>query len=723
VVERVFVRYALAGVGLILLMPIVTGKNAASQTALPQATLSVAKTTYLSSELVTGKLTIDNPTDSVLNYSTGAMWLKIRTDDGQPYDQPLYRSVSLSGIGSLPPGARRTIDVPLPVCDVLSDPCSEHVTLVLKARIGDRSTDLLTHEVSYTFKADPAATFRAYDISENRPIFITQAEAAGTVFQRTLNVSFQLPENQSWTPELQSEAGTIGSIFAKHGFSSGYSTSSHTGFLEVTMMVPGHIVDDAINAAVDEVRAALGKTLKGVVFEFAPIDADIRELFEGPDSRTSSQAQGLSDFFNSGKTRAAFGPGLGSNKAVQFQKSAGMSQTDFLPYAPYAWFGSSPQAARTSAQSVLKVRVRDTSAFSGDHSATEPPLNAHGLHGLEYLDGNGGRDIGLPLRATIAADRAEIFEVAQAVTGSTDAQGYSAPAVAVSLALERARALAAELGTTAGPTTLVATYTEPRTWNDSAIVFAGVAEAPTGRIDSVWQALLPTPNPSPSGQQVLPIPVAVRSPYTPAPQDTIPLYTVLAAVPEDATLISGHGDVAITASPSAYELVVTLDRRKPVRPRVPDPDSLVLAVLRDPHVRSAVVEDYGNGDHLPVYQIVIDGSDPSYVKAIAESFRRSYGDYAESRYDVTLMAKDCATLVLQAQKLSLQSALRDGLSRSQASGKTLRHLVLVAAETPTIEDYDLCGTVPAFDLSGDSVLRIDKSIVIHAPVSVIFRTY
>jgi hypothetical protein len=700
--------------------------------ALPQASLTLPKTTYLSTESVSGSLTIHNTTATSLSYNPVSVSFLIRGQDGNVREQRWITSISRPISSTLiAPGKRRTFRIPLPTCDVVADPCSERVALEVSLDKPDRSwLRLVTAESSYAFVADPTATYRAGGLSGNRPLFITQADATRSVLQRMLVVTFQIVASPQAYQTSPDEAASIGEIFKRRGLSVGGSgfTTNAAGF--TTFVV---LRDQDASASVD---SAIGDVLsnqtkaKLISKSFRPDEFDVFPIQTIAHAGARREAQRLAEFVGGAGVSETEGPELGEPPQLAFARTDGETESEFTPVdlSGFGEYGGESMAAAT--KGLLDIRATDTAAFTGAVVASGPPLPPVGAERTEYFGTGATRITGLPLRALTEADRPEVFAAAETTTQAADRRGFLASGVATSLAAAAARTLARELGVSAaGPLTLVAAYPEYDYSPQLTIETVGVAIAPAGDLDAGWRSMLSPP------KRVLPfrlIPVPTPTP-TPTPlslpltaQTPQPNYSTPIDIPDDPTQLVARGDVPNQSRPDSLELSVAVSRRTPDGSRLlPAPSDVELAVRALPSVASVAVQrPDANGP--PGYTVTIDGDDPSNVTRAADRIRRMYG-YSDVvlKYHVAPVSKDCGTLIEKAQRSSLTQALKAAIAEAEAFDTPLRHLVLAVATPASFNSDDACASVAEYplDTATDAALTIpSEPLTVHAPVRLVFRT-
>ena len=664
-------------------------------------------------------LAIDNTTQSDLSFNPLGVKLIIRDGNGKPHERPLITMISMVPASTLiKAGEHKTFAIHLPTCEVLSDPCTEHVAL--EVRLGEHVL-IRTSEIAYTLVADPTATYLASGLRGNRPLFLVQGQADGVVLGRSLQVSFRFANRSNAYPSTERERTTLASVFAQHGFTNGFAFGVDDSGIHYTVGLGDRLVDQSVQGAIDEAEHELGLSPNAVTISFLPPDADVDSILGRARSDAATRAEDLADFFNLPSIKRASGPNLGYTTLAKLNGGPWPPSRGVTYRWPMAMWPNLLDLFRNTQPGAIELRAVETEAFAGETAAMKPSLTESDVNESEYLPGGPNAELGLPVQATIAADRPELFALAQASSRKTGRRGFNASAVAATLALERTNALARDLGVAGGPISLVAAYTGPDSSEGAPVLVAGVSTAPQGDLDESWRRLVPTPVP----QSAVRTPFAAIATVAPTPSPSPAsregaAYSVLPALPGDLKFTSA-ADVPATASPDFYRLAVSFDSRAAPKSAAPKMDDVERALRANPFVKN-VSFSLPNGQWLEGFEVVISGADPNNVRRISDLIRREYRGYIEPQFHVGLGLNSCADIVLRAQHLSLERALRDAAAHSFPSNESLRRLILVAGVAPTIDDGDVCGAEsPSFPY-GESELRIRDELVVHAPIELVFRT-
>ncbi|HEV2037352.1 MAG TPA: hypothetical protein VGQ96_02005, partial [Candidatus Eremiobacteraceae bacterium] len=142
----------------------------------PRVTFRPDQSRYLSTESASGTLTIENTTSSEIGYSPGSGSFLIREPDGSQREDNWIKTVGRPiATYWIKPGDSQKFHIGLPRCDVVYDPCAEHVAVKLSLYSKtQQSFPITTPEFSYVFVPDPNATFGVDGLRLNRPLFIVQ---------------------------------------------------------------------------------------------------------------------------------------------------------------------------------------------------------------------------------------------------------------------------------------------------------------------------------------------------------------------------------------------------------------------------------------------------------------------------------------------------------------------------------------------------------------------
>lgn len=694
----------------------------------PAVSFALAKAQFLSTETPSGLLTIANPADVAISYDPFSVFLAVRNASGNVNVVPLFRRISIHGGIPIKPHETRTFPLTLPSCEVLSDPCTESVALKLYLRIDGKSRLFETSERTYALLPDPNATFQADGLRDNRPLFIARGEASGALLQRDLEIAFQFlaPENKNATDAP--EAVKVTSIFAQRGLRAEHRFLSDRDGFQVRILLRNQGLDPSVSAAISDALREFGPSVKLVSTEFAPDSSDVARFVPAAAAAAQESARRSLGFFGDGDVTAASGPNLGDFVEVQTVRGEQNPQTQpFRPFVPTDWSSSDE---RSSNREPIVVRVRDTKGFSGPVPLSG--LAFGNLRATQYT-GRDPSDLAvLFVRARIGADRPEIYAVAQSNAPDADRLGYQPRAVAIYLALQRVRSLAAGLGASVQWVSLVAEYPRIDLSSRSALSVAGVAMAPAGSLDGAWQRLLPTPSPGPTSDADLHAVIAVGTP-APAIREPfrfvdLPPYVVPIELPQWQTRLVVREDMPVTVPADRVRLSVKIDPLRYGVNRSPPAPATMVRILRN----HAFVEDVAlqttGGDFPPIgYQILMKTGERSAVATVVDDLRRAYRSWGvQLSYSVKLAVADCDTPVAQAQQSSLDAALRSAIARAQTSGTVLRHLVIVAALPVSLGEDETCdkrARPEALDVANDPELSIPSgTLSAHAPIELTFRT-
>jgi hypothetical protein len=147
----------------------------------PRVTFNLDHSQFLSTESASGTLTIQNTTGSEISYSPVGGSFLIRQPDGSQREERWIRYISHPiGSTSIESGKSLTFHKDLPACDVVFDPCTEHVAIKLDLYSkNQQSFSITTPDFAYVFVPDPNATFRVDGLRDNKPLFITQSSTQG----------------------------------------------------------------------------------------------------------------------------------------------------------------------------------------------------------------------------------------------------------------------------------------------------------------------------------------------------------------------------------------------------------------------------------------------------------------------------------------------------------------------------------------------------------------
>jgi hypothetical protein len=536
--------------------------------------VTIPKTNFLSTESVPGTFEISNPTATTLNYWPVSTTFVVRNADGTTYERRLI-TVITRPVPQIPiaPGGHLSETYVLPICEVEADPCVEHVQLKTQLLAPNGCTlTTASQEVFFTLVADPSATFLANGLDQNVPAILVQGEASTVLPLRDLRITFQVPQAAVSSGGTIPEQSEIDAIFKQHVGNHGMGTLEHGGSEYVVVLEDDRTLDASTSAAIADVQQQLGTRAQLVSTVYAGSYRDIFQFVGKARDAASERAQQLADFIGAGKIDNFELHVFDGVRQIEVARPGVPMQQEvgFIPLGELAFDSSTLTADVNAGKAFLDIRARDTTAF---FASPTPALNVPSVSkeiALSYLSSSDDGRPTLPLRLTIAADRPQIFSVAQTTREVSAPFGFDATFAAAALAADRDRALARELGVNAGSPTLVAAYPTPMASDTARVVASGVALGAIGNLDAAWQNSVrdsagrkPKPLQTPEGP-LGPIPFfttqnqRVRAQPTPAAFQ-IPIQ--LSRSDRQFVVTADVGSVATSAAQSCESLVREAQRR------------------------------------------------------------------------------------------------------------------------------------------------------------------
>ena len=330
------------------------------------------------------------------------------------------------------------------------------------------------------------------------------------------------------------------------------------------------------------------------------------------------------------------------------------------------------------------------------------------------------------LSVTIAADRPEIFALVGLKKERCERLGYDCEAVAVVLAVQRARLLAHALGVGVRYISLVALYREESWVGQDTIVPLGIGMTMTGETLAAWRRL-PTPTPQPSSgfgtigvfpARSMPMPFMANR-RTPAP-DPVPI-----VVPDDATTVTGLGRAtqALTADELRVDIsVAESDSNSTPSPNLPDPRAVAHLLRTKSEVVDAAGQAQGVGQLPAVYDVLLKTYDRATIDRLVAKIRHAYRAVPIGlRYVTSPAISNCD----RAYAASAQAAMQDALGKALNAQRRLRRLVLAVAYPITgAQQCEPGAQLTAVDWTYNNRLELppDRTVMVGASVKLVFRT-
>jgi hypothetical protein len=707
----------------------------------PHVSFSVSKARYLSTESPQGSIEIANTTARDLAYSSLSVTFLIRDAAGHEREDRWIKSITrIPPTTWIPSGETRTFSVIPPKCDVISDSCIERVAikLGLGARNGPGMT-VVTNERSYAFDPDPTATFQVDGLRNNRPLFITQGEARDVVPADRARVEVR------FTGAAPADFNNVVDRLAnRHALRVvEVSDQDDSRSFDLVSNTPGLRPPEGatIDAVSDDIRHEYGSRVDVISKSFVPDNYfGFQQAFNNAHADASSSADRLARFI--GAYPLSFASNLsGDGDKIQIKPKSDDENPDapFIPSRDLLFDPSVLKSEESAFPTLLDVLVRSADPSLGARavSATTSTLGASSA--LEYnADGLSGI-APLSIRATLAADRPQVFAIAATTKENSERHGLEHDAVALTLARDRANALALQLGVAPGAISLIAQY-EPLKWSENrTLIGFGVGLTILDEPSAKWHHMAtPSPTATPTIRGLVPfpspqpVPVATRfSGTTPSPRpDMVPI-----EVPEASTTLIAQGDVPTSLVADALRVSIAFERgdRTPDDSHLqnlPDPATIERLLRSQSSVADVAAQTISYAPFPVGYQIIVRAHNAATVKTLIAMIRSKYAPFhAAAKYGVSPVLSDCADWVLKAQATSAQEALRRAASDARQNGRRLRRLLLAAAYPPETGDFCLGSAESnALDWARDDALHLPadqmaRTVSLHVAVKLTFRTY
>jgi len=443
------------------------------------ATLTLAQKHFLSSDVITGTVTVNNTSQYSLRYFTQCgvpFWPEpIYLENGQWIVRPVLRAFSrcASGTADLAPGAQYSFPVNLSTCQVRSTPCSQTLALQLSVGpVGATPYTISTNQVSYTIVPDPTATFE--DVSGNRPVIIAQGAASDTLTPTVGLESFTMSPTQTAACSGQGEiVDLLDRAFREAGIQLGGSYSRS----DPACVVGVRVYDLASNAArlpdaVQRARTALGNKLESYREEYAL--ESFGDLERAPELAAMSRVRAVTPILGV-EVRPQAPPGydrgiLGDEYGMRTPMPRSWADLIFSRRSPMRltlWQNWAVVGDRPAHLAASVLQIPASVEFRGNNAS--PP----------------GFRSDLALR--IAVDRPQVFVLGAADNQLALQNGLDPTAAAIALAARRAKMVAQLLGMSARYYSLVEAYPPTSIGGERYVYTAGVAMTLAGQNAASWR--------------------------------------------------------------------------------------------------------------------------------------------------------------------------------------------------------------------------------------------
>jgi hypothetical protein len=711
----------------------------------PSISFSPARSTFLSTESASGHVVVTNTLPVEISFLPAFVTYLIRDGSGQVHEEPRIRTIGhLVAPTSVAAGATYSFDIPLPDCDVISDPCTMHVALeyFIGAQDG-RSFKVQSAEKTYTFVPDPTATFRVDGLVGNRPLLMVPGTASGPLLQ--IQPVIRLHFVRSAPDNLDDIVNAATSSFSLKVDSSG-TEGDWSVYLLASKQDKALPDFHAAGRVVDELQRRLGSQADAITLQFQPGGDDIHSYIDSAQRDARAEATGLAAYLGvSGLSDAS---GLdGDPTIVKFYSSAyGAWRAQWFSYSQIGSDPSALAAERGSAPGTILIDTKTLGVYGADQTIPGTNIKVVKFPTNEYPASS--QLLPFSLQAQIAADRPELFVLAGAAEQESEKEGYFADAVALRAARERLRLFARVLGVGVGYLSLVIRYDDASMTTNTTVVSYGIGATMTGEPTAIWRNVAkrfsstaaplmaqPVPMPIPtSGPLLGPMPMPITNFRAFQAVESLsngeiwlmnfPLLAPIDA-PDPSTLVRSFGDVSVTARADAVRVRLSVaSDASPPSGGAPDPLSVEDMLLEHPFVLSAAIED-DSRTHLPVsYEFIAKTGDAGQINHLIDQIRRLYNPLAGTiQIATSAVSSDCAPFIAQSQSLSYAQATRLAVREAKGSNRSLRHLLLAVAYP--IRAGDACYPVAYDDSLIPNVGKLqmpDAAVTIDSPVLLMFRT-
>lgn len=713
-----------------------------------------AQTHYLSTEPARATIEIDNVTNREIGYSSLSVTFLIRDSTGHQREDRWIKSIThLPGVSWIAPGRQQSFATTLPSCEVEIDPCSQQVAVKLGLYVrASNGIDAVTNEVKYTFAPDPTATFRIDGLRNDRPLLIMRGDARDVIPANIGVVDIRF----AGEPPTDTDA-MLNRIVKQHGLTINDTGGDEEGDQQFDVVVDNQGIQPPPNAELEaiagDVRRHYGSRIQSVATYYIPdVNFGFQHVFQLADSAARESADVLANLLQiTPLVEANFSNG--SSTKIQLNPRS----DDEDPNSPFVAFGGLQSGASVSAQyrsqlpALLDVWARETQAYLGAHSTTGPNLvAARSASPNEYLADGLQNVEPLPVQAVVAADRPQVFALGFTTLQESAQRGADPNALALILALHRARALATQLGVGTRDVSLAARYANIDWAPDRTLLGFGVALTVSGEPAAAWhRRAIPTPHasraparPIPSNGKLRieplpsplfsprPVPAPTRPPIAQASQITPPDVIPIDA-PDAANLIVSEGDVTETAHANELRLSVAISsgvETPDERLRdLPDSTTIQRQLRAQPDVVDAAVQETAYAPLPVAYDLVLRTWDRVRIQRLVTMIGSRYQRFPVAlKFGTALILSDCEKQVMQAQRASVDQAEVRAIRTANDQKRRLRRLILAAAYPPITGDFCAVSALPeAIDRARDNtvILPANRSVELHVPVKLIFRTY
>jgi hypothetical protein len=458
---------------------------------------TLARTAFLSTEDAEATIITVNHTDKQITLDLGK--IEYLTYSKGRWSSTYYcRRDCWRARVPISPGARSVVRVTLPSCEVLSDPCTETVSMKYPIQTAVGSRTYTVAFPTYRFVADPKAAYR--NVPDGRAVFIAEGSTKTTVARSAILIGVTAAASSTF-PASSPPASffvDIAKTLSDSGIAVDRTTYEPDNLLWYHPLLSGGgemriqtfqkpdawravflvkdgarqslIIDQAIQAVRQRFRTQVSKLTVGVTADF---DTN-PDVWKAAEAAAQRQADRLTEITRSGQ--------LDWTKTERTTSALSVGNAEAAHYDPNAEIVFATLPALTP----LEVNARVQMRYVGTQPANLAIAPAVAALAKQAFRSAGSAPTLAPAAQT-ADDRPELYATGDASERASLALGLDPYAVAILNARSRTHELATLLGVRPGPDLLFALYTEPSSGDPAigvATTFIGNYAAQSNQIDA-----------------------------------------------------------------------------------------------------------------------------------------------------------------------------------------------------------------------------------------------
>jgi hypothetical protein len=626
-------------------------RNASAAPAGVYASFDIAKARFLSTDEPTGRLVLKNGLTQTLFFNPTSVRFLIRHSGGSVETKPWITMIThIIPSTAVAPGSTYEVDVPLPKCDVDSDPCSQQVSVACLLSNPHAAYELTSNTVAYEFIPDPEATFAVMGLGRDRPLLMAQGDGSGTLVANARALSFSIYRYPN--APLRTLSKRILEIFDRHKIH-----AQVTGGAFPLFVIDRYSSQNAdVDAAKTDIEQTLGlKTADDCMILGDVNQPDAFDFFQDARANAIGELNTLSVITHTdpyGEIHRWFGAYDSGRVAPQSENWIVVNPAGTLQYTPDRPMQSCRELPATPPPA--QVRKRITEVATGGSTGSLPQVR---IPGADFYYGAAIRDLtGFVTQARIGADRTQLYEIASLRERDALRHGLHPYAAAIALAKRRADDFAALLGVRTSIPTMFALYP---TVDDGLgrITSIGLAVASDNENVATWRQFR-------SKHAVMPAPSA-----SPAP--LIPIY-----VWDSKTTVIGRGYATAGIKPNLVRLDVAVNGGL----GAPSPGALLSQIRKAPDIKSVALQLRSGESTLPAgYELLVRSPSAERLNSLVGMIREYYsGANPSIGAAATTAIAGCAHLERTLEKKAAAEATLDALHAAQTTHQRLQKLVLAA---------------------------------------------